>query len=68
MCADRGWNRLKHMEVGKEHAGEKWTDVLGWHTGEIVIGEDGWADFRCSARSVSVWTKADARGREEFKK
>jgi len=58
----------KHMEVGTEHAGEKWTDVLGWHTGEVVIGEDGWGDFRCSAHSVSIWVKPDARGREEYSK
>jgi alpha-amylase len=54
------------MEVGKEHANERWTDVLGWHGGEVVIGEDGWADFRCSAMSVSVWVKSDAKGRGEF--
>ncbi|KAJ7154655.1 alpha-amylase [Mycena filopes] len=58
---------FKRMEVGKEHAKEKWTDVLGWHQGEVVIGEDGWADFRCSAMSVSVWVRSDAKGREEFK-
>ena len=29
----------KRCEVGKEHAGEKWTDVLGWHQGEITIEE-----------------------------
>lgn len=29
----------KKVEVGKEHAGEKWTDVLGWQQGEITIGE-----------------------------
>ncbi|KAJ7150950.1 alpha-amylase [Mycena crocata] len=57
---------LKRMEVGKEHANEKWTDVLGWYQGEVVIGEDGWADFKCSAMSVSVWVKHDAKGREEF--
>ena len=56
------------MEVGSEHAGEKWTDVLGWHQGEVTIGEDGWAEFMCPARSVSIWTKTDARGREEFGK
>ncbi|KAJ7636910.1 alpha-amylase [Roridomyces roridus] len=56
----------KRMEVGKEHANEQWTDVLGWNEGEVVIGEDGWAEFRCSAMSVSVWVKSDAKGREEF--
>ncbi|KAK7047862.1 hypothetical protein VNI00_006190 [Paramarasmius palmivorus] len=58
----------KRMEVGKEHAGEKWTDILGWYEGEIVIGDDGWADFKSSARSVSVWVKEGAKGREEFGK
>lgn len=56
------------MEVGKEHAGEVWTDVLGWHQGEVTIDENGWADFKCCAHSVSIWTKKDARGREEFGK
>lgn len=59
---------VKHLYAGKEHAGEKWTDLLGWHGGEVTIGEEGWAEFRCPARSVSIWTKTDARGREEFKK
>jgi alpha-amylase len=54
------------MEVGAEHKGEVWSDVLGWHQQDVTIGEDGWAEFRCSARSVSVWTKKDARGRDEF--
>jgi alpha-amylase len=57
---------VKHMEVGKEHAGEVWTDVLGWHEGEVTVREDGWAEFHCPARSVSIWAKKDARGREEF--
>jgi alpha-amylase len=29
----------KRCEVGKEHAGEKWTDVMGWHQGEVTIEE-----------------------------
>ncbi|KAF5389701.1 hypothetical protein D9757_006050 [Collybiopsis confluens] len=59
---------FKRMEIGKEHAGEAWTDVLGWSEGEIVIGEDGWAEFRSPAMSVSVWVVKDAHGREEFGK
>jgi hypothetical protein len=27
------------VEVGKEHAGEKWTDAMGWHQGEVTIDE-----------------------------
>jgi len=68
VVACNGDEGKKRMEVGAEHAGEKWTDVLGWHQGEVTIGEDGWAEFMCPARSVSIWTKTDARGREEFGK
>jgi alpha-amylase len=57
----------KWMDVGKEHAGEKWTDVLRWHHGEVVIDDNGWGMFRCPARSVSIWVKNNARGREEFR-
>ena len=31
----------KKCEIGKEHAGEKWTDVLGWQKGEVTIDEGG---------------------------
>lgn len=58
----------KRVEVGTEHAGEKWSDVLGWTQGEVTVGDDGWAEFSCPAQSVAVWTKTDARGREYFKK
>lgn len=58
--------RWKHMEVGKEHVGEEWTDILGWHQGVIKIAEDGWGDFPCSAESVSIWVKVGARGRDGF--
>jgi alpha-amylase len=34
----------------------------------VTIGDDGWAEFYSPAQSVSVWTKTDARGRNEFKK
>lgn len=52
----------------QDHAGEKWTDVLGWHSGEIEIGEDGWAEFKCPGESVSIWVNKDAEGRDEFGK
>lgn len=35
---------------GQGHAGEKWTDCLGWHQDEVTIGDDGWADFKCPVR------------------
>ena len=58
--------RWKHMEVGREHAGEEWTDVLGWYQGVTKIAEDGWADFRCHGQSTSIWVKQGARGRDGF--
>ncbi|WVQ75657.1 hypothetical protein IAR50_005286 [Cryptococcus sp. DSM 104548] len=58
----------KRVEVGQEHKGEKWTDVLGWHQGEVTVGDDGWAEFFSPPQSLSIWTKTEARGREEFKK
>lgn len=36
----------------QEHAGEVWSDVLGWHSGEVTINEDGKAEFRCSVSSL----------------
>ncbi|EJU02147.1 alpha-amylase [Dacryopinax primogenitus] len=59
---------VKKLDIGTSHAGEKWTDVLGWHAGEVIIAEDGWAEFRCPAKSVSIWTWEKARGREAFGK
>ncbi|GAA5974929.1 hypothetical protein JCM5350_004508 [Sporobolomyces pararoseus] len=58
----------KRMQIPDGHAGEVWTDVLGWYQGEVTIGDDGWADFKCHERSVSIWAKKDARGREEYGK
>jgi alpha-amylase len=29
----------KKVEVGQEHKGEKWTDAMGWHQGEVTIGD-----------------------------
>jgi len=52
------------MEVGKEHAGEEWTDVLGWYQGIVKISEDGWGVFRCHSQSVGIWVKLGARGRD----
>ena len=56
----------KRMHVGEMHAGETWTDVLGWETREIVIGQDGFADFICPGTSVSIWVNKKAEGRERF--
>jgi len=52
------------MEVGREHAGEEWTDILGWYQGVVKISEDGWGNFRCHGQSVSIWVKLGAKGRD----
>ena len=56
----------KRMHVGEMHAGEKWTDVLGWAQSEVVIGDDGCGEFTCGGCSVSVWVNSEAEGRERF--
>ncbi|WP_199118486.1 alpha-amylase [Pedobacter sp. ASV28] len=45
----------KKMEVGQHFAGKTFIDSLNYRAEEIVIGEDGFADFYCNAGSVSVW-------------
>ncbi|KAK3387298.1 glucan 1,4-alpha-maltohexaosidase [Podospora didyma] len=56
----------KRMHVGEMHAGERWTDVLGWSSGEVVIGADGFGEFTCGQTSVSIWVNKDAEGRDRF--
>ncbi|KAF4635851.1 hypothetical protein G7Y89_g2223 [Cudoniella acicularis] len=58
----------KRMHVGEMHAGEKWTDVLGWSQGEITIGKDGFGTFTCPGTSLSVWVNKEADGRDKFGK
>ncbi|KAL7415245.1 glycoside hydrolase superfamily [Mrakia frigida] len=58
----------KRMEFGTDHAGEVYTDILGWKQGEVTIGEDGWADFGCNGMSVSIWVKVGAKFRDTFTK
>lgn len=58
----------KRMHVGEMHAGEIWTDVLGWEKGEVKIEEDGFGNFICPGTSLSVWVNKDAEGREKFGK
>ncbi|OBT79222.1 hypothetical protein VF21_01713 [Pseudogymnoascus sp. 05NY08] len=57
----------KRMHVGEMHAGEVWTDVLGWSDREVVIEDDGCGNFVCPGTSVSVWVNKDAEGRDRFR-
>jgi len=45
----------KRMFVGTERAGETWIDLTNTRNEEIVIEEDGFADFPVNGQSVSVW-------------
>lgn len=57
---------LKRMHVGEMHAGERWTDVLGWSDAEVEIGEDGFGEFPCGQCSVGIYVNKEAEGREQF--
>lgn len=57
----------KTMFVGRHHAGEQWTDLLGWNQEVIFIDSSGWATFPVSTRSVSVWVSAAADDRDRFR-
>ena len=50
------------------HAGEVWTDVLGWSKGEVKIDDDGYGMFNVSGTSIAVWVNKDAAGRDLFGK
>ncbi|GAA5867184.1 hypothetical protein JCM8547_006268 [Rhodosporidiobolus lusitaniae] len=56
----------KKMQVAGAEEGEVYTDLLGWNTEEVTIEAGGYATFKCPAQSVSIWTRTDARGRENF--
>ena len=46
----------KAMDVGIQHAGETWIDVLGNESREVVIDEEGYGVFSCKDGSLSIWT------------
>ena len=54
----------KRMCVGRRHAGERWTDVLGQVWGEVVVDETGYGTFSVGPRGVTVWVNKEAKGRE----
>lgn len=45
----------KYMEIGATHAGRTFIDALGNREEEVVINEEGCAEFTCPAGSLSVW-------------
>jgi alpha-amylase len=45
----------KNMEIGKEFSGKIFVDYLAKEETELKIDENGWANFKVNAGSVSVW-------------
>ncbi|KAI8932358.1 hypothetical protein NX059_010550 [Plenodomus lindquistii] len=54
------------MNVGRQHAGEVWTDVLGFEWGAVTINEDGDGRFPCQHNSMACFVLETAHGRDSF--
>lgn len=66
LMTSSGETKTKWMFVGKHHAGERWTDLLGQVQGVVEINADGWGGFSTAPRLVSVWVNVVADGRAEI--
>lgn len=58
----------KRMAVGEMHAGQVWTDILGFEEKDVQIDNDGYGMFPCPGTSISVYVRRDAEGRDQFGK
>lgn len=47
----------KRMYIGEKFAGEKFIDALGNCEDEIIIEDNGWANFKVKNRSCSIWVE-----------
>lgn len=54
------------MNVGSQHAGEVWTDVLGFEWSTVTIDEDGNGRFPCQRNTMACFVGEAASGREKF--
>jgi alpha-amylase len=50
-----GEEGFKTMEIGIEHKGKTFKDLLGKHPATVTIDDEGKGEFQVSAGSVSVW-------------
>ena len=55
VVVSNGDNGNKTMEIGIWYKGKTFVDLLENHPAEIIIDENGWAEFFAAAGSVSVW-------------
>ena len=56
----------RKMNVGAQHAGEVWTDILGKALHRVIIGHGGYGVFPCQSNSVAVYVSESVEGRERF--
>lgn len=54
------------MKVGREHAGEVWSDVLGMESAHVKIDENGLGVFPCQRNSMACFVNREAKGRKRF--
>ncbi|PSN61366.1 alpha amylase [Corynespora cassiicola Philippines] len=54
------------MNVGSSHAGELWTDVLGFEWTAVEIDNQGVGKFPCQPNSMSCFVNEGAMNREMF--
>lgn len=54
-----GGDHSRRMEMGKQHAGKIFTDLLGKHDAQVTIDADGWADFPVRDSTASVYVPSD---------
>ncbi|WP_444685313.1 alpha-amylase [Alkalicoccus luteus] len=47
----------KWMYVGRDRAGETWSDMTGNHGASVTINSDGWGEFHTDGGSVSIYVQ-----------
>ncbi len=55
-----GEGGTKRMYMGTGFAGQTFCDAIGACPDPVVIGDDGWADFRTEGGNVAVWVREKA--------
>jgi alpha-amylase len=56
----------KRMNVGAQHGGEVWTDILEGSSQKAAITHSGWGTFSCQRNSVAIYVSETAEGRMQF--
>ncbi|KZM27472.1 catalytic [Ascochyta rabiei] len=69
------WNHATNLEqcapfltinVGNQHAGQVWMDVLGFEWSAVTISKNGNGRFLCLRNSIACFVSEVADGREKF--